>query len=295
MEAFCACVVGNWRRGWQLAEQAEQFLSEECSGVAWERATSTQLRTTAVFHLGEWATVADDAKRFPGAAEEAKARGDVYAMVASIPAGTVRFLVSDEPLLGQQFIRDTIAALPRTRFLVPNVWAFNLEVYLALYTGDGARAWSIVDAHWPALSASYFLRIEYLAIVVLDVRARAAVSAAANDRQEHHLREAVRCARKLARKHSRWAKAVAVLIRACVASVRRQRQTALELLERAEAEFQLVDMSHYVAACRYRRGMLVGGDQGRVLVAAGQTWASRQGIVNPPRVFELLAPGKWEG
>ena len=69
---------------------------------------------------------------------------------------------------------------------------------------------------------------------------------------------------------------------------------ALELLGRAEAEFQSVDMSHYVAACRYRRGMLVGGEEGHALVVAGQTWASRQGVVNPPRVFDMLAPGRWE-
>jgi serine/threonine protein kinase len=295
MEALCVYITGNWRRASRLADQAGRFLSDECSGVAWERATSIQLQTTAAFHLGEWNTLADYAQRLPGQVEEAKARGDVYAMVASVPTGTVLFLRSDKPLLAQQFIRNTVAGLPPNRFLVPNVWVFTLEVYIALYTGDGERARMLVEAQWPALEASYFLRVEYFAIVALDIRARAALAAATIDGREHQTEEAVRCARKLARKHSRWAKAISLLIQAGVASVKRQSQLALDLLERAETEFLAVDMAHYVAACRYRRGMLAGGEDGRAFMSAAETWASVQGVVNPPRVFDMLAPGRWEG
>jgi hypothetical protein len=123
------------------ADGAEHFLSEECSGVAWERATSIQVRSTGVFHLGQWATEYG-VQRFPAAIAEARARGDVHAMVAHIPAGTMAFLVADEPVLAEQFIRDTIAALPRNRFLMPNVYVFALKVYVALYTGDARTAWS---------------------------------------------------------------------------------------------------------------------------------------------------------
>jgi hypothetical protein len=294
MEAFCACVTGNWRRAFELANHAERFLSEECSGVAWERATSLQLRTTAAFHLGEWAKISDDAKGVTGAVEEARARGDVYGMVAAIPGETVRFLASDQPTAAQQFIADTIAALPATRFLVPNVWAFNLKVYIALYAGDAERAWSLVESEWPALAASYFLRVEYVAIIVLDVRARAGIAAATNENRRRRLRDALRCARKLDRKHSGWAHAISLLIRAGVASVKQQKPVALGLLERAETEFRAAEMAHFVAACQYRRGTLVGGEAGQALVTAADAWAASQGIVNPRRVFEMLAPGPWE-
>jgi len=294
MEAFCACLTGNWRRALDLAGQAESFLSEECSGVDWERATSIQLGSTAVFHLGEWARVSEDAKRLPGAIEKARARGDVYGMVAAIPGGTVRLLALDEPTAAQQFIGDTIAALPSTRFLVPNVWAYTLKAYIALYAGEAESAWSLVESEWPALAASYFLRIEYVAIIVLDVRARAAIAAATQDHQRRHLAEALTCARKLARKRSAWAHPISLLIRAGVASVRRQDPEALDLLERAEREFRAVDMAHFVAACQYRRGTLLGTDDGLTLVRAAEAWAASQGVVNPLRIFEMLAPGRWE-
>ena len=295
LEALCASVLGNWRAALRLADEADRFLAERCSGVAWERATSLQLLDAAIFYLGEWRTILDYAQRFPNQAEEATLRGDVHAGVASFSGRALPLLIADQPLLAAQFIQDTIAVLPRNRFLMPRVWMLNLEVYMALYSGDGDRAWDLVSSHWPALKASQFLRVDYLAIVSLEFRARAAIAAAAMDAtRKHHLRDAMRCARKLSRKEPIWAHAFSMLIRAAVASVRRERKATVELLERAEAQFLAADMAHYVAACQYRRGMSIGGERGPALVATAEAWANSQGIVNPARIFNMLAPGRWE-
>jgi hypothetical protein len=114
------------------------------------------------------------------------------------------------------------------------------------------------------------------------------------DHQRRQLTEALTCARKLARKQSAWAQPISLLIRAGVASVRQQDTVALDLLERAEREFRAIEMAHFVAACQYRRGTLLGTDDGRTLVRAAEAWAASQGVVNPRRVFEMLAPGCWE-
>jgi len=105
--------------------------------------------------------------------------------------------------------------------------------------------------------------------------------------------DALTCARRLSRKHSRWARAVSLLIRAGVESIRQQPPAAVDLLERAEREFEAADMAHYVAACRYRRGSLIGQDQGRALVSAAETWATAQAVANPQKIFDMLAPGLW--
>jgi hypothetical protein len=295
IEALCACVTGDWRATSRLAEEADRFLAERCSGVAWERATSIQLWDTAVFYLGEWRKLLDYAQRFPTQVEDAKMRGDVHAGVASFTGRTVLFLMSDQPMLAEQFVRDTIAVLPSNRYLMPKVWRLSLEVYIAMYAGDGNRAWSLVNAQWPMLTASQFLRVEYVAITALDIRGRAAIAAATSDTDPNdHLKEALKCARKLSRKRARWARAIGMLIRAGVASVRRQEAVTVQLLEGAEAEFRTSDMSHYVAACQYRRGILIGGDKGQALTAAAEAWANSQGVVDLARIFDMLAPGKWE-
>jgi hypothetical protein len=95
----------------------------------------------------------------------------------------------------------------------------------ALYAGDAERAWALVESEWPALAASYFLRVEYVAIVALDIRARAAIASAINGNQRL-LGDALESARKLARKHSGWAHPISLLIRAGVASVKQQKEVA---------------------------------------------------------------------
>jgi hypothetical protein len=295
MEAMCASLVGRWREALRLSSEADRFLSEHCSGVAWERATSLQMWDAAVFYLGEWRRLVDYAQRFPKQVEDAKLRGDVHAGVASFSGRALEFLMADQPVGAEQFIRETIAVLPGNRFLMPRVWMLNLEVYSALYRGDGERAWTQVSSLWPALRASQFLRIDYLSIVAFDLRARAAVAAAAaHDRPRHLLAEALRCAERLSRKRSRWASAFATLTRAGVVSVQGDQTAAVDLLERAEGEFLAADMLHCVAACEHRRGMSIKGERGRALIARAETWATSQGIVNPGRIFDMLCPGRWE-
>jgi hypothetical protein len=52
-------------------------------------------------------------------------------------------------------------------------------------------------------------------------------------------------------------------------------------------------MNHLAAAAQYRRGGLIGGDEGRALASAASAWMQDQKIVNPARMADLLAPGSW--
>jgi hypothetical protein len=67
----------------------------------------------------------------------------------------------------------------------------------------------------------------------------------------------------------------------------------MTLLEQSEAEAHAAHMSHYVATCQYRRGTLLGGSEGQALIAEALVWAEAQRVVDPPRIFDMLAPGKW--
>jgi hypothetical protein len=52
-------------------------------------------------------------------------------------------------------------------------------------------------------------------------------------------------------------------------------------------------MSHYAAAAQYRRGQLLGNDEGKRLLAAATRFFQDQTVVNVPRITNLLAPGNW--
>jgi hypothetical protein len=303
-EALCALLTADWERASRLAKDADTFLCEHCSGVAWERATMIGVVIEASFHRGAWATIAEYAQSFPGRIEDARTRGDVHAIVASMFEETFRLLIADQPALADQFVRDAMSELPRksrshgewgARILTQDLYAIALQAPIALYMGDGNRAWTLIDRPWRELAKSQFLRVEHASVVALHMRASAAIGIAAlSDEAKDRLGEALKCAHKLARKRSQWPAALSLLIRAGVASVRGEREQTRDLLERAEDAFRTVGMAHFIAVCQYRRGALTGGDEARTLIAAAEAWATSHGVVNPARMFDMLAPGRWE-
>ena len=59
----------------------------------------------------------------------------------------------------------------------------------------------------------------------------------------------------------------------------------------AEEKFVEAEMNAYVAVTKRRRGELIGGDEGRELVDAGNAWLAGQGIQNPTAWARMYAPG----
>ena len=119
MEAMCACMAQDWGRGFRLSQEARRFLAERCTGVAWERATATELYSTAAFQLGAWHAMAEHPQRLTVDTDDARSRGDVHAMVASIPGGTIPLLTADRPsatMAGQRTPRR-LCARPSQRSL----------------------------------------------------------------------------------------------------------------------------------------------------------------------------------
>lgn len=62
------------------------------------------------------------------------------------------------------------------------------------------------------------------------------------------------------------------------------------LLAAAERAFDGADMALHAASARWRRGELLGGDQGRALVQQAEAWMAGQRIRNPARMAAMLAP-----
>jgi len=193
-------------------------------------------------------------------------------------------------------VREAVAALPRTGFFVTHFSAIQAQVDVALYNGDAEFAWTLAQSQWRPLKKSGLLRVQYLAIMAFHFRARAALAAAAvaQDDPRTLLREALRCAGRLEHEGARWGVILALLVRASAASLEGDRQAAMTFLERSEAEANALHISQYVATCRYRRGTLLGGSEGQALIAEALAWAQSQRVVDPPRIFDMLAPGRWE-
>jgi hypothetical protein len=88
-----------------------------------------------------------------------------------------------------------------------------------------------------------------------------------------------------------WADAFAGLVRAAVAVRRGDARTAAALLPEAAGTLDKLTMRLYAAAARRRLGEVLGGDEGRVLVAEADAWMAGQKIQDPARMTAMLAPG----
>jgi len=88
-----------------------------------------------------------------------------------------------------------------------------------------------------------------------------------------------------------WSDALAQLLSAGVAGTCGNTGRATKLLAEAAARFEAVDMPLYAAAAHRRLGQLLGGDEGRSLVAKADAWMRGQNIKNPARMGAIFAPG----
>ena len=147
---------------------------------------------------------------------------------------------------------------------------------------------------WIYLRRSLILTVQFAVIEAGYLRARAALAAAVVSVENSVLIKSVeRDARMLEREKMPWADPLVKMIRAGVASLRGETSVALELLAAAEQACEAADMFLCATAARRRRGQLLGGDQGRILIEAADAWMLHQGITNPKCMTNMLAPGKW--
>ena len=269
---------------------ALDILRERCTGVAWELDTMQFYELLGLLFLGE---LRELSRRVPALIEDARARGDLFAELCfTVRIGTVLALAADDPAPARRQVHELLGRWSQRGFHTQHYYALMALNEIDLYTGAGMGAWDRVREGTPALRRSLLLRVQSARIRWREMRGRAALSAAATaPAPERFLRAAEQEASALQRERAPWGDAPAALLCAGVAATRGRLDEAHACLETAIGRFEALDMALYAAAARRRRGELVGGDAGRALIGAADEWMEQQGIRNPRRMTEGLAPG----
>jgi len=125
--------------------------------------------------------------------------------------------------------------------------------------------------------------LRLIRVTLLSARGRAALAAG-------DTKDAAWCAKRLQKDPIAWAKGLAELLRAGVASTLGRSDAAVQHLDSAIGEFRTCDVLHYAAAARYRRGQLTKDVEPQ---AAALDELRGQGIVAPETIVDVLAPGVW--
>ena len=245
-----AYLEGRWRASLDGCDRAATFFHEHCTGVAWrELDTAHSFALGSLTHLGE---VAELSRRQPILLQEARERGDLY---ATMNHSTYSFflvrLAADEPDRARDEIRRMMEPWSLTGYHIQHndqIWA---AVQIELYCGQSRAAWDLLTRHWPALARSLLLRVQFIRVSMWNLRARAALAAAATaDDPTLLLRFAARDARRLAREGVPWSVAHARLIQGLLAAARGAHDEAAARLDEAAARFEAADMHLCAAAAR---------------------------------------------
>jgi serine/threonine protein kinase len=292
-----AYLNGEWKKAVNSCEDAERIFREQCKGVTWERHTACHFSLMSLLNLGEWEQVW---QRLPNLLDEARQRGDLLAETnLDIRMSYILLLAADELDKAQDELREGMKHWSKKGFHTQHYYDLIRRTEIALYSRSGIDAWKVINGSWSELKRSLILRIQTFRIESQFLLARSALAAAVQtdtglphgSSQKDLLRVAETQSQKLQREGTRYANALCLLSQACLASIgRKEADFVTSLLAQAEAEFAANDMALHAAATRWRRGEIIGGEEGRSLITTADEWMRGQKIKNPLRIVEMLSP-----
>ncbi|PYQ47565.1 MAG: serine/threonine-protein kinase PknK, partial [Acidobacteria bacterium] len=285
---------GRWREARELCQRAQAILRERCAGVAWEISAAQMYDRAALFCLGE---VAELSRCVAAHFKEAEEKGDLLAVAnIRLTLAHVRWLAADDAATAREELSLGLEAWPERMFDFREIWARAARRDIAIYTGVGLGDSEGVAERWRPIARALDRYSQAGLILGLYSRARRRVALAAlgpGPTSKELLGGALRHARGIESQRTPWGAPLALLVRAGVAATRGERNLALRLLVDSEAGLRGVEMALHAAAARHRRGLLVGGGEGRALRAEAEGWMAGQAIRNPERMAMMLAPGRW--
>jgi serine/threonine protein kinase/tetratricopeptide (TPR) repeat protein len=281
---------GRFPPALELLDRAATIFRDQCAGVVWELDTAHIFGLWTLFSMGRQRELR---RRFQLLSEEARQRGDRYlAATTGTRIESLAWLADDNVGEARARADEAVQHWSRHRFHLQHLNQLCAHLDIDLYAADGAAGWRRLCEARPALEASLLLRVQFVRIDILHSSGRCAVAAAAvADDPRAMLRAAERCALQLDQQRVPWASAHAFPTRAGAAMVRGDTAEARRQLIAAVDAFENVSMGVYASAARRHLGKVVGGDEGRDLIARADAWMTSQGISNPARMAAGITPG----
>ena len=142
-----AFMEGRWEAGWELGQEAEEILREQCTGVTWELDVVHVYSLRALFLLGR---LREMSRRLPKFVKEAAERGDLFA-ATSLQArhSYVLHLSADDPEKARTALRHAVERWSQQSFYMQHYFQMATEAEISLYSGSGQAAWKTLVESWP--------------------------------------------------------------------------------------------------------------------------------------------------
>jgi hypothetical protein len=291
---------GQFRASLTSMDWAIQAVKSSNRASHFERALWQVYAVTALSYLGE---LKELGRRVSIALDEARQRDDRFAARnASFGRATLGWLAQDRVAHAVEQADLALSWAPK-EYTTQHYQHFVSSIHSHLYAREGILAWERVEREWPLLKRNYFLSLAFVRDELLELRARAALGAAAELRRGGRAatstgltivklhKVALACAEGIAKHGMTGCRTWAGYLRGLVAAASGHDEEARRLLEHAISEFEACEMSLYREAARASLGVLLRGDSGAAQLARAGAWLRAQEVVAPAKLLEMLAPG----
>jgi tetratricopeptide (TPR) repeat protein len=284
-----AFVTGQWSEATARCGRAATLLRDHCTGVTWELNLAENFFLFSLVYRGELREAASHWRELIRSARE---RGNFYMELELTTRLSLIWLAEDRPLDAERDSGEAVARWSQAGFERPQYLHLLTLIQTRLYMGRAREAWELVNSHRSELGRPLFRRVQHTRVEIANWRARCALALAVQGGDTRRLHAVAAAeARRIARERMRWSSPFATLIRATVACQRGDRSAALEGLTAAVEGFASADMHMHAAACRWRLGTLVGGDDGASLHTEAERWLAQQDVRDPAALLRVIAPG----
>jgi hypothetical protein len=283
-----AYLIGSWKKSAELCERAAEVLRDQCTGATWELTVANRFMLTSLMFLGELTEVS---RRVPQLLSAALDSGNLIAATDLRTRLNPIWLAADDPDRARNEVISAMTAWPREGFHLQHYTSLAALAQIELYTGDTEVAWKHIESQTKPLEKSLLLRTQGLRIDAAHLRARLALASAVGSDRATRLKIAAAGANAISKENMAWSNPLADLIRAALAYQHGDPVKSIALTRDAIAGLEQADMALYAAAARRRLGQLIGGDEGRELIAQADEWLGRQQVRNPAAITRVMAPG----
>jgi tetratricopeptide (TPR) repeat protein len=290
---------GRWRDASAELTAASETFRVSCVGAVYEYAVASTFLLSALLYEGRFRELET---LQPALQRWARERGNIYAEAMFASGNTsYLYLAQDAPARAIEEADRVLAAWGATRFTSQHYYHFVATVSARLYQGEGWEAWRRVVATWPQLRRAHFLTLDCIGVQLRDLRARAALAAAAAGPPPADLRAWTRRrlldaaqgeSRRIRRSQLPHARPTAAVVRACVHAARGGVAQARQAFSEAAHGFDSAAMPHLREAVRLRAAELSPEGAATLDDSGAQAAAAlrEMGVARPERLAAVMVP-----
>ncbi len=225
--------------------------------------------------------------------QEAQERNDLQLLTVqrTWPMGVIRWLTVDQVDKARETLSEGVMQWPSQGFDIHPFWAGMSQSLLHLYAGDYFQAFGALQDLSKRFSRSLLRWNQVLRVIQGHWLAHAALALASITQDRRHLLKMARQqADRLARENYPLAEPYVPYFRGYLSYLAGDEEKAVTLLRESATRFDAMQFKLFAAAANRQLGRLLGGDEGRALMAQADEAMKAEGVVRPERFAAMLLP-----